>query len=407
MTHRLIRACTALLLVLAGATAASPAVHGAAAGAPAASFTGAADTQAWGDAIDHGMSVGPLPGTTGTGWSNLTLRQVANISLGGSQLRIHLSNEFATNAVVFGHVSVAPQLNGSMAAAAPTMVTFGGATSVTLAAGAEAVSDPVTLATTPGERLLLSLYLPPSTSVVTANAHTYSGQTNFAIAGRDATADVSPPVNNTFNFASYLGGIDVDASTAQTVVAIGDSITDLGGAPVNADDRWPDYLSRRIPALAVIDQGISGNQVLTDQGSSGGPSLQHRFKHDALDVTGARTVVIEDGLNDLRAGASASALEPVLASLVASAHAAGLQVLLTTITPCAGNAQCTAAFETQRLALNDWIRSGSSGADGYADFAAAVGAGSALAGMYDSGDHIHPGPAGMLAMALTVDTAKL
>lgn len=348
---------------------------------------------------DHEQPVGP--------WSNQTLREVAHVTLGGSQLRVGLSNEFGLSPVTFAHVSVAQQLNGATSVGMPTVVTFGGATSVTLAAGAEASSDAVAFPTTPGERLLVSVYIPSSAPVTSANLHTYSGETEYNIVGSDATMAPSPAVSNTFNFTSFLGGLDVDATSAQTVVAVGDSITDLGGSPLDSDDRWPDYLSRRT-GLAVVDAGISGNQVLADEGANGGPSLQHRWQHDVLGVTGARTVAIEDGLNDLRAGASASALESALAGLAASAHAAGLRVILTTITPCSGASLCTSAFETQRQAYNSWVRGGAGGAeDGFADFDAAVGAGTALAGMYDSGDHIHPNAAGMLAMAETVNASQL
>ena len=359
-------------------------------------------TQTGGYAIDHGMPVG----SGGTGWSNMTLREELSVAAGGTQLRLHLSDEFASNAVTLAHVSVAPQLNGAQTAVAPVALTFGGSTSVTMAAGAEATSDPLAYPTTPGERLLVSLYLPTSSAVQTANSHSYANETEYNIVGQDATMETNPPVNNTFTFESYIAGIEADSTAGQTVVAIGDSITDTGGTPADTDTRWPDYLARR-SGLAVINEGISGNQVMADLGANGGPSLQHRWAHDALGVTGVRAIIDAAGINDLRAGVSATALESAQASLVASAHAAGLRILLTTITPCTGASLCTSAVETQRQAYNGWVRGGSSGADGDPDFDAAVGAGPALAGMYDSGDHIHPNAAGMLAMASTVDTAKL
>lgn len=357
-------------------------------------------SQTWNSAIDHGMPVG----LNGNGWTNMTLRMEETTSIGGSQVRVDLSNEFAGNAVKFAHVSVAQQLNGAQTVGSPTVVTFGGATSVTLAAGAEVKSDAVAFPTTPGERLLISIFLPVSSTVQTANAHTYSQQTEFNIVNQDATMAQNPPVNNTFGFTSYLNGLDVDASSAQTVVAVGDSITDTGGTPIDTDTRWPDYLARRT-SLAVINQGISGNWVTP--GSGAGLPLTQRWQHDVLGVPGVREVIDADGINDLRGGVSAATLESAQASLVASAHAAGLRMLLSTITPCAGASGCGSAFEAQRLAYNAWVRAGSSGADGVVDFDAAVGAGAALAAMYDDGGHIHPNSAGELAMANVIDTSKL
>ncbi|NUP52092.1 MAG: hypothetical protein HOW97_32935 [Catenulispora sp.] len=383
----------------AGALAAALAISApATAGTIATCAPGGPWTQAGGYAIDHGMPVGP--------WSNMTLREEVSTGLGGTQLRLHLSNEFASDAVTFAHVSVGQQLNGAATAGSPTAVTFNGSTSVTMAAGAEATSDAVALPTTPGERLLVSLFIPSTAPVPTANAHAYPIETAFNIVGQDATMMASPPVNNTFGFESYLAGVETNSSSAQTVVAVGDSITDTAGTPFDSDSRWSDYLSRR-SGLAVINEGISGNQVLADMGANGGPSLQHRWQHDVLGITGVRSVIDEGGINDLRAGVSATALESAQAALVSSAHSAGLKVLLTTITPCAGASNCGSAFETQRQAYNSWVRAGSSGADGIADFDAAVGAGSALAGMYDDGGHIHPSAAGCLAMANAVDISKL
>ncbi len=104
---------------------------------------------------------------------------------------------------------------------------------------------------------------------------------------------------------------------------------------------------------------------------------------------------------------TASSLEAAQTSLADSAHATGLKFLLTTLTPCGGvsGAACNAAFEAQRLAYNNWVRSGAGGIeDGYADFDAALGGYSSggvgiLNPSYDSGDHIHPNIAGNAVMA--------
>lgn len=353
-------------------------------------------TQTWATSTVSASAVGP--------WSNMTLRMVAHTSIGGSQVRIHLSNEFATSTVTFGHVSVAQQLDGAIAAAAPTSVTFAGATSVTLAPGAEVASDAVSFPTTPGERLLVSVFLPPGDGVTSAPVHTYAGETEFNIVNTDGSMMTSPPVNNTFGFSSYLAGVDVDSSSANTVVAIGDSITDLADVPNDADTRWTDYLAHRT-GLAVVNEGISGNWVTN--GSGTGQSVTARFQHDVVGVTGVRSVIDAGGINDLRAGVSVATLESAQASLVASAHAAGIRILMSTITPCAGDPACTSGFESARQAYNAWVLAGSSGADAVVNFASAVGNGAALAGMYTTNSPLHPNSAGMLAMANAVDPSQL
>lgn len=355
-------------------------------------------TQTWATSTDHGQSVGP--------WSNQTLRMVEHTSVGGSQLRLHLSAQYASGPVTLAHVSVAQQLDGAATVGSPMVVTFGGGTSVTIAAGAETVSDAVAFPTTGGERLLVSLYFPSSAPASSVAVHTYSGETEYNIVGTDATMAPNPGVSNTFGFTAVIAGLDVDVSSAQTVVAAGDSLTDLADLPQDSDTRWPDYLARRT-GLAVTNEGISGNWVTADRGSAGGPSLQNRWQHDVLGVPGVRSVIDEGGINDLRGGVSAGTLESAQSSLIASAHAAGIRVLLSTITPCSGDSQCTGGFETQRQAYNSWVRSGVSGADGVADFDSAVANGAALNSIYSSGSPLHPNPAGMESMANVVDTSKL
>jgi lysophospholipase L1-like esterase len=52
--------------------------------------------------------------------------------------------------------------------------------------------------------------------------------------------------------------------------AFGDSITDGWSSTPNTNSRWPDFLARRLPGRAVVNQGISGNRILQDAFTSGG-----------------------------------------------------------------------------------------------------------------------------------------
>jgi hypothetical protein len=72
-----------------------------------------------------------------------------------------------------------------------------------------------------------------------------------------------------------------------------------------------------------------------------------------------------------------------------------------------GSSGDSPAKEAQLATYNAWVRSGTTGADGYFDFDAAIDAGGSIKPVYDSGDHLHPNSAGALAMANVVDTAKL
>jgi len=385
------------ILAVLGAAAATAGTVSAGAAPSTASGSG------WTSTGNAALAYTPAAG----GWSNQTLRMVVRTSLGGTQLRLHLSNRYAPTATALGHVTVGVQQNGANAAGVPVTVTFGGAQSLTLAAGASAVSDPVALPVAANSRLLVSLFVPAGANAVPPR-HDLAGETGFNYNGGDATAASAFPVSNTFSFVTLLDGVDVAAATPSTVVAIGDSITDGLTLPGDTDTRWPNYLAARAAAsgLAVTDQGISGDDVTYDQAAA--PGVATRWPVDALGQPGVRTVIEQGGINDLRTGVPVTTLESAQQQLIASAHAAGVRVVLATLTPMAGSSGDSATEESARSAYNAWVLGGASGADAVVDFAAAIDNGSGgIAAMYDSGDHLHPNPAGAAALANAIDVTKL
>lgn len=381
-------------------TAALMALPGASAAIPSWSAT-------WATSQHAAIPVGP--------WQAETLRMVARTSQAGSTIRVDLSNQFVITPATFARVSVGVQQNGGTTTAAPVQVTFGGgSSSVTIPGGGTVTSDPVALPVAANTRLLVSLFIAAGTLIYTAPIHGYALETEYNYQGGDATGSQFFPTTNVFGFTAFLAGVDVAAPAPSAVVVIGDSIAAGMGTPGDVDDTWAGYLAARVAdaPLGVVNMGVTGDQVIADQ--PGNPSVASRWLRDVLQVPGVRTVIEEGGVNDLRAGMTASTLEAAQSSLIASAHAAGVRVLLTTLTPCGGvsDAPCGAAFEAQRLAYNTWVRSGLSGADGVADFDAALGGYSSggvgiLNPVYDCGDHIHPNSAGNAIMANVIPVGAL
>ena len=372
-------------------------------------------TGTWAAAGDDGLVNGP--------WTARTLRMVEHTSVGGSQVRIRLDNDFNTAPVTIGHATIAVQASGATAAATPVTLTFGGGQGVTIPAGGQAVSDGVPFAVPADTNLLVSLYLPGP--VAMAPYHSLGEQDMYSTADQagDQTTDTADfPVNNTFGFWTLLTGIDVVSPAAGSVVAFGDSITDGYQSTYDGNDRWPNDLARRLldqtqyPHMGVVDEGISGNRVVSDDFTglagtgTGGISALARLQRDVLAQPGARTVIVLEGINDIKSGTSADAVIAGLEQIAAECHAAGLRVLVGTITPFEGYSGYTAAYEAARQAVNSFIRSNGGLFDGVIDFDAAVrdpGNPSALLPAYDSGDHLHPSPAGYQAMANAVDLADL
>jgi lysophospholipase L1-like esterase len=356
-------------------------------------------------------------------FSNRTIRQIAHLSIGGSRVRVRLSNEFSTKPVLIGTASVAVAGGSSdIVSASLHPLTFGGSKSVIIPPGAPVVSDPVAFNVAPLSDVAVSLYLPAATDLGTV--HATGLQTAFVSTTGDFTASTEFPVADRFANRFFLAGVMVEPSSgARAIVTFGDSITDGTASTVNANARWPDVLARRLKdagiAVAVLNQGIAGNRVLTD---GAGISALARFERDVLSQPGVSHVVIFLGINDI--GFPGTAIEPggivrtadeIIAGykqLIERAHLRSIKVIGSPLTPFENalsggpnQGYFTPDKEAKRLAVNNWIRT--SGAfDGIIDFDRVVADPahpSTIAAAYDSGDHLHPNDAGYRAMAEAID----
>ena len=242
-------------------------------------------------------------------------------------------------------------------------VTFAGGTSVTIAPGAAAVSDPVMMTVLAQTNLAVSLYTSGPTGPATY--HSDAQQLNYVSAPGDyAGSESAAGFTITSQHWYFLDEVDVQAgpATGGTIVAFGDSITDGYRSAVGADDRWPNDLARRFVASLpgevhpVVDEGISGNRILANSVLFGEDALA-RFLRDAADVSGARYVILLEGINDI--GFTRTPAARIIAgyeNLIAAAHAAGLKIFGATLTPFQGSGYYSAAREAEREAVNRWIR---------------------------------------------------
>jgi lysophospholipase L1-like esterase len=348
-----------------------------------------------------------------------TVRQIFHLSLGGSALRVHLSNAFGTEALHFTSVHIARPLSTSSPAIDPASdrpLTFAGKLDVTVPPGAEYVSDPVTLTIAPLSDIAVTFHLdnPPSRQ----SSHPGSRATSYYIHG-DAVAAATFTEPKHVDHWFQISEIDVHVPPkAGAIVVLGDSITDGHGATTNGNDRWTDVLAARLQAsrrtrnVGVSNQGIGGNHLLTD---GLGPNALSRFDRDVLAPAGVRWLIVFEGVNDLgglaRTGEvppadHAALVERVLAAyrqIIERAHAHNLRVLGATITPYVGSDYYhpSPASEADRQVVNKWIRTPGH-FDAVIDFDATVhdpAHPDQLLPAYDCGDHLHPSPAGYKAMA--------
>jgi lysophospholipase L1-like esterase len=326
-------------------------------------------------------------------------------------VRVRLDNTFGAEAIAFQRVRVALQdTGGSIRAGTDRPVTFGGETSVTLAQGAQALSDPIELAVPAQSNLAVSLYL---ADFAQATGHHNAGQTSFVSTAGDHTAELTgaaftPSLSDWF----WLAGVDVlNPQVRGVVVALGDSITNGAASPFNQNGRWPDVLARRLLAArhqaprAVINEGIDGNKLLLPRDCCGNsiPGLA-RLDRDVVVQAGATHALVLLGTNDIADNGSADAFIAGYKQMAAQLHARGLEVIGSTIPPW-GGFDNTPQHETERQKVNRWIRT-TNALDGVVDFDRILRDPADPLRMlpaFDSGDHLHPGPAGYEAMGNGID----
>lgn len=357
-------------------------------------------------------------------FENATLRQIVHLSTGGEYVRIRLSNVFGAGPMHVTSVHIAAAVNTASSAintATDTVVTFDGKENLTIPAGAAYVSDPVKFNAKPMSNLAVSFHInePPAPETY----HDNSNETSYLVHGDEVSAaelSDAAEINHWF----WLTGVQVGRHAQdRCVVAFGDSITDGWQSTLNGNNRWPDDLAERLQANAatksvcVLNEGIGGNRILLD---GTGPAAVARLDRDVLAEPGVKYVILLEGINDIghlaREGKMSQAdidtlvthLTEAYQQSIDSAHGSGLKIIGATLTPFRGSGYYTeqgADFEAARQKVNAWIREPGH-FDAVVDFDKATRdpvQPDRFLPADDSGDHLHPNPAGYKAMADAID----
>lgn len=403
--------------------------------------SGQAWTGAWGNPTEGAYNY------QGTSFDNQTIRIALKPSLSGSTIRLKFDNSLGDTPLDIGAATVALDAGSPSSVPTGTIATlkFGGSTSTVIPAGAMVYSDPVAFSVTAGQYLLASYQL--SNSVPYLVQHSYAnGSYEWITAANSGnlTASTSAAPFTTAagidngNFTDLVTDLDVQSANTPTEAVLGDNLIDPSQPgttlPNSNGYRLSDALSAAEPSTAqpfgVVAEGIESNQLMTDNPETlngqaiGGPSALSRIDRDILDQPGINTVVVDEGLEDLLAGASANNLESNgYTALVQQLQGWGINVVLTSLTPCEGftgdgatpNDPCTTTATTgvdaNRTDVNTFLGGTDLGnpwgtpAVYFADFDSAVAVTNAttgnedLAAGADSGDHANLSLAGFGALA--------
>jgi lysophospholipase L1-like esterase len=342
-----------------------------------------------------------------------TYRNVIRISIGGKRFRVQLTNEFGTTQlrVDSAHIAI-DSGSGTIKSDTDHTLTFGGRPSVAIPAGGFMLSDEVAIEAPALSSLTVSLHVADQV-LSTRSCHILGSSTNYVAKGDATGATKMKDARNTHSW-NFVKGIDVGKDKDSfAIVALGDSITDGNASTRDANHRWTDYLSDRLQKIhnktqiAVLNEGIIGNRILR---AELGENAIARFDRDVLTQSGARYLILLEGINDINwtddssQNASAEELIAGVSQLIERAHTHGIAVFAATLTPYGGADGFSEKGDLVRTALNQWYRTAGV-VDGVIDFDEATRDPSKPARLnpiYDSGDHLHPNDAGYEAMARSI-----
>lgn len=349
---------------------------------------------------------------------NITLRYPVKCAFGGDAVRIHFSNFCGTEPVTLTRVTLAPsESDREINLKGAVTVTFGGAESVTIGAGEEIFSDVIGFRVLPKGNISVSVYLENFTLMRSAVVITGPLSKGFFSIG-DCTLSEELPLEQTrtTNTFYFLTGIDVlTEDKNRCVVCYGDSIT---------SQSWPDYLALKCMdvtdnTVAVVRRAASGTRVLRQYScityESYGLSGKNRFEREISSLSGADTVIIQQGINDIihPVGTDVNPFRPMsdlpeirqleagIEYYIDIARKYGLKVFLGTLLPIYGWRTYAPFREDMKNAFNEWART-YRGADGCIDFEKALRSDknkAAFADGFDSGDHLHPSESAYRVMA--------
>jgi lysophospholipase L1-like esterase len=403
-----------LMKVLTGAGAVALAVGGAviAGGAPAS-----AGTTRWVGTWESAQVQPAATGLSATGFTDQTVRDIVHTSVGGREIRIRISNVFGSAPLVVSDVHIAISVSGAETKTGTTrQALFKGSKSVTIPAGDRAFSDPVQLAVGAETNLAVSIYFKNPTGPTTWHPDALS--TNYYSTAGDHSAGTSATYYTKSDTSwFFLDGVDVvNPAVKGAVVTFGPSTTDGVGSTSGANERYPDDLARRLLALpagrrlSVLNAGISGNELLADDGTNGQSAL-NRFLRDAVEQTGVKAIIIWEGTNDIGDDPRLplSDFTSAYERLISVAHAHGIKVIGATLQPDEGAGYWTAQGNTLREAVNNWILTSGAfhGTAGFSTVLEDPANPEELLPAYDSGDHLHSNDAGYQAIADSINLRLL
>lgn len=342
-------------------------------------------------------------------------------SISGTGLRLHLSNQYSMEKMIFSRIKV------QVAGKEKTMeeaVTLKGQAEICLEAGETVYSDELSLSVQAGDIIRVSTEIEQEMKINEAVICSDSGLVKVAAQGEMRSALSPGPMQmpEELKDFKYLYGIDrieTQEEGIKEIAFFGDSITQMGfwSEPLST------LLNETYPGkISTYNCGIAGNRVLHDspQVAAGlfGEAATSRFEGAVFGERQPDAVIVQIGINDLchpyvydlpdQIVNSASLIEG-LTSLADTAHRQQAKIICATLLPYKGYETWTPEMEEVRQQVNDWIRNNEV-FDDYFDFDEILRDEAEPEKMLDGthrGDWLHPNNKGGIKLATSLEMEKL
>ena len=295
--------------------------------------------------------------------SNNSLRQIFKISVGGDKFRIKLSNKYGNDTLEIKSISLSKshsQGSGQILLNSIKKLTFNNSESISISKGEEIYTDIFDYSLESCSEIVVSIFFGKVPTELTG--HKFSLTNSFIEKGNKINEEKFS-LENKIEHWYFIANMEVLTNKQiKGLVCFGDSITDGRFSNVDKQERWPDFLFKKLQNknidIAINNQGLSGTFVSTIG--------MERFDNDVLKQNGVKYIIVFYGVNDItKLNKSENEIIDIYKNMIEKAHNSNMLIFGGTLTPFKGYRLYSEERNNVRNKINEWIRNSKNIKDGF------------------------------------------